>query len=155
MVVGRQADAIQRFISGYCPEIVNHIVFTIASQYANILKDFEEKCKKSVVDFLQSKTISIPNSVLTAIPKLKSVQIEFGIPGQVLQSMQYNIEFRHMSLQDAVDFAMFLTTMTYGRQRFVSGIPTVGGKVNVATITIKDGFKLLTPKEISVPTINI
>jgi len=108
-----------------------------------------------ILEFLRKKNINISEEVQSKFPKLTDLQMNLGISNQLLHSMDYNIEFRHMSLQDTVDFAMFLTTITYGRQRFVSGIPTVGGKVNLATITIKDGFRLLTPKEISVPTINI
>jgi len=53
-----------------------------------------------------------------------------------------------MSLQDSVDFVTFLGYITFGRQRFVIGVPTVGGSFKIAVITRKEGFKLLTKETI-------
>lgn len=152
MVVGGQPDAIQRFISGYSIEMVDYVVNKVCSQWSQQLIEIQKNIKGNILRYLEKSGVKIPKSIKKSIPEINTIEklIEFPLP-----RMTYNIPFQHMSLQDAVDFAMFLTTITYGRQRFVSGIPTVGGKVNLATITIKEGFRLLTPKEISVPSINI
>lgn len=152
MAIGGQGDAIDRFIRGYTEPIANYIINQVSDQWQKALMMVHKNTINKTIKYFENKGIEIPKRIKDGIPKIKQVQMGLEVN---LPTMTYNIEFRHMSLQDAVDFAMFLTTVTYGRQRFVSGIPTVGGKVNLATITRKEGFKFHTPQEINVTAINI
>lgn len=51
-----------------------------------------------------------------------------------------------MPLQDAIDLARFLVDLTINYQRFLPGDKTVGGPVEVATMTRYEGFKWITRK---------
>lgn len=50
---------------------------------------------------------------------------------------QLPIAFDAMPLQDAIDFAEFLTQVTIGRYRFGMGIPLCGGDVDIAVMRPK------------------
>jgi hypothetical protein len=152
--VSGQHDAIVRFLSGSSPEAVPMITSQVFDQLPELLELVQKEYSQLILQYLEKKGFEIPEDVKAKIPKLRFKEIGAKLRAPT-PKMTYKIEFRHMSLQDAVDFAMFLTTLTYGRQRFVSGIPTVGGKVNLATITRKDGFRLCTPQAIRVTEVNI
>ncbi len=74
---------------------------------------------------------------------------------EVLDKLEYNIHFDKMTLQDAVDFAIFLIETTIGMQRFADGtvgnpgaVVGTGGPIDVAVITPK-GFRWVQRKGIS------
>ena len=150
--VGGQSDAIERFLTGMNQHYIDLIVSQISSQWHDAVIKIHRETIRDTIASLEKNRIKITNKAKEAIPKLKKLKIPIQIK---LPDLYYHIELENMSLQDSVDFVMFLTTITYGRQRFVSGIPTVGGKVNIATITRKDGFMLHTPQEIKVTAVNI
>jgi hypothetical protein len=51
-----------------------------------------------------------------------------------------------MPVQDAIDLADFLVNLTIGFTRFLPGANTVGGAVDVATVTRHEGFKWIRRK---------
>lgn len=51
-----------------------------------------------------------------------------------------------MPVQDAIDLAMFLVSTTIGFTKFLPGANTVGGAVDVATVTRHEGFKWIRRK---------
>jgi 20S proteasome alpha/beta subunit len=64
--------------------------------------------------------------------------------------LRYDIRYDLMSLQDAVDFAVFIVRATIEAQRFNQGsLMGVGGAIDVAVVT-PDGFRWLQKKGISV-----
>ncbi len=66
----------------------------------------------------------------------------------VLDSLPYVIDYEHMSLQDAMDFAVFIVRTTMDAQRFnQSGVKGVGGDIDVAIIT-PEGFKWIQQKKL-------
>jgi hypothetical protein len=58
-----------------------------------------------------------------------------GIFDELRGKLQWKIAFDGMPLQDAIDFATFLTNLAIGQSRFVVGPPVCGGHVDVATIS--------------------
>lgn len=52
-----------------------------------------------------------------------------------------------MTLQDAIDYAIFLIRTTIDYQRFATMVPTVGGDIDVAIITHHGGFEWIQQKE--------
>jgi hypothetical protein len=69
------------------------------------------------------------------------------------QKLQLHISFQTMPLQDAVDLAVLLVHATIELQRLSDGIigtpgqfPTCGGAVDVAVITLAEGFRWLQRK---------
>lgn len=56
-------------------------------------------------------------------------------------------QYRFMTLQDAIDYAVFLIRTTIDYQRFATMVPTVGGDIDVAIITHHRGFEWVQQKE--------
>lgn len=72
-----------------------------------------------------------------------------------LHGLEYVIQWGTMTLQDGVDFSTLVIKTTEAMQRFSDGIamnpgdmPGVGGEIDIALITAKDGFSWLKQKEI-------
>jgi hypothetical protein len=72
-----------------------------------------------------------------------------------LRGLEYVIQWGTMTLQDGVDFSTLIIKTTEAMQRFSDGIamnpgdmPGVGGEIDIALITAKDGFSWLKQKEI-------
>lgn len=70
------------------------------------------------------------------------------------EKMAYNIPFKYMTLQDGIDFAIFMIRTTIDMQRFADGtvdepgaVQGVGGTIDVAVITT-DGFHWIQKKEL-------
>ena len=74
---------------------------------------------------------------------------------QQLRGLEYVIHWGTMTLQDGVDFSTLIIKTTEAMQKFSDGIamnpgdaPGVGGEIDIALITAKDGFNWLKQKEI-------
>lgn len=74
---------------------------------------------------------------------------------QELNNLEYSIQWGTMTLQDGVDFSDLMIKTTSALQRFSDGIrgepgdmPGVGGDVDIAVITKKNGFKWINKKSI-------
>lgn len=74
---------------------------------------------------------------------------------QELRNLEYSIQWGTMTLQDAIDFSDLMIRTTSAIQRFSDGIvaepgdmPGVGGEVDIAVITKKEGFKWINKKNI-------
>jgi hypothetical protein len=78
---------------------------------------------------------------------------EKGVPEDAIPDLRrelterfgWRIQFDGMPLQDAIDFAVFLTNVAIGHSRFVTGPPVCGGHVDVATISHR-GFEWIRRK---------
>ncbi len=73
-----------------------------------------------------------------------------------LRKLEYSIQWGTMTLQDGVDFSDLMIKTTSAIQRFSDGIvaepgdmPGVGGEVDIAVITKKNGFKWINKKSIT------
>jgi len=73
---------------------------------------------------------------------IKLISERFGIPEQevleTLNSLQYQIPFAVMPLQDAIEYAHYMINVAVGRYRFVAGPELCGGKIDVAAITQRE-----------------
>jgi hypothetical protein len=74
-----------------------------------------------------------------------------------LRNLEYAIQWGTMALQDAIDFCALMVQTTSAIQRFSDGItadpgsmPGVGGPVDVAIITPKQGFVWISKKKLKV-----
>jgi 20S proteasome alpha/beta subunit len=80
----------------------------------------------------------------------------FGGDGKVIQKLwkeDPNIpiampNFHLLTLQDAIDYAIFLMQTTIQFQRFAAMIPTCGGDIDIAIITYPEGFVWIERKEL-------
>jgi hypothetical protein len=74
-----------------------------------------------------------------------------GLEKEWAQKLDLPIPYQFFALQDCVDFATFLVTMTSAVQAWtVVGNHGVGGAVDVATITRTRGFEVIKQKQINV-----
>lgn len=53
---------------------------------------------------------------------------------EILQRFEYPVLFDGMPLQDAIDFVLWLISLVIGRFRFVIGVPTCAGDIDIAVI---------------------
>ncbi len=74
-----------------------------------------------------------------------------------LSKAQYIVNWGTITMQDSVDFCVSMTKMTENVQRFSDGTPLnpggnpgVGGPVDVATITLDNGFQWLRRKQLKI-----
>lgn len=77
---------------------------------------------------------------------INKLGIEDGKIKEIISGFEYSTIFPGMPLQDAIDFASFLVELCIWRNRFVIGVPRVGGNVDVAVIT-HDKFEWVSRKE--------
>ena len=70
---------------------------------------------------------------------------------QLVDRFRWQIIFDGMPLQDAIDFAVFLTNVAIGQSRFMVRPPVCGGHVDVATISHR-GFNWVRQKSHKVKT---
>jgi hypothetical protein len=80
-------------------------------------------------------------------PRLMDMLRSQGVPANVLQQIQTvaarmvsPIVFDGMPLQDAIGFCKFVLDITIGMATYEAGVPTCGGRIQVAVITRRGGF---------------
>ena len=95
------------------------------------------------------ETDAISRLVLGYSPYIASALLERGIEEEKISELLQHFQSKTaiplvpqaMPIQDAIDLAKFLATMTINFSRFTPGAATVGGPVEVAVITKHEGFK--------------
>lgn len=81
--------------------------------------------------------------------KLKKMALSDSLKSY-LETLRYDIRYNLMSLQDAIDFGVFIVRATIEAQRFNHGGNTgVGGAIDVAIIT-PNGFKWIQRKKLKI-----
>jgi hypothetical protein len=142
LLCGGQCDAIQRFIDGIEPSVMQQLMLSLRNTVGVLIGSTAKKIADHILSELKKKGFDVPP--FDSLPP-PSIEGKFQIPFKLAR---YKIPHHLMSLQDSVDFVTFLGYITFGRQRFVIGVPTVGGSFKIAVITRKEGFKLLTKETI-------
>ncbi len=64
----------------------------------------------------------------------EAVKTDTNTIQQILNQFEYPVIFDGMPLQDAIDFVLWLINLVIGRFRFVVGVPTCAGDIDVAVI---------------------
>ena len=77
-----------------------------------------------------------------------SQEVVQAIWGLYHQQPQSQPPYQIFSLQDAIDYAEFLIRTTIDHQRFSQTIPNVGGDIDMALVTLFDGFRWIRQKPI-------
>ena len=147
MMTSGQNDAIERFINGMETNTAKNIIGSLLNMVNAALSRMEKHTREHILSELKKRGIDAADIPPTPVLGMKE-QVSFKLA-------KYNIPFNLFSIQNAVDFVVFLIYIVYGRQRFVVGIPTVGGKVKIAYITKHEGFRDLTPQKIDVSIFTI
>lgn len=94
---------------------------------------------------------------IDTLPFVKNAKAEGVDVKAELNGMEYIINWNIMTLQDSIDFCVLVTQITESIQRFSDGtvlnpgeVTGVGGPIDVATITVGEGFKWIRKKELTV-----
>ena len=101
-----------------------------------------------------AKTISMKIGTEVTAQAHEKAGVSFGGDGLVVQGLwqlwktNRPIFYGNLSLQDAIDYAEFLIDTTAKFQRFSNAIPSVGGEVDIALVTVYDGFRWIKVKRI-------
>jgi len=153
-------------------ETVEEVAKKLADYFYNVVKkdvkDISKIAEKSLVIGFQvigydKEDVKIGKTFMVRIGRKVAVESKhtlgyscsFGGEGQVVKKLwkvDPNIpiakpNYGLMTLQDAIDYAIFLIRTTIDYQRFATMIPTVGGDIDVAIITHYGGFKWIQEKK--------
>lgn len=87
-------------------------------------------------------------------PLLSQALLDLGVPPdqiepaiqQIGARLEVPLHHAAMPIQDAIDLAEFLVRLTIDFSRFTPGAPTVGGPIEIASITKHEGFKWIRRK---------
>lgn len=90
-------------------------------------------------------SLDVPQALLNLDIGLTDEQA-FGITNSVRSQIMPQLVPPAMPIQDAIDLAEFLVYATIQYVRFCPGHATVGGPIEIATITKHEGFKWVTRK---------
>lgn len=116
---GGQTDVWNRLIKGYNNKLASHTWF----------REFKAEVSDSIND----------SAVVDSVVKRDTLD---------LYELRTNIRYDLMSLQDAIDFAVFIIRATIEAQRFnQASVQGVGGAIDIAVVT-PDGFKWIQHKQL-------
>jgi hypothetical protein len=98
-------------------EAISRLIKSLSNDFPKVLKD-----------------MGVPDNQIE--PALKKIS----------EKLEKPLVLPAMPIQDAIDLARFLVTLTIEFVRFSPGAPTVGGPIELATITKHEGFKWIQRK---------
>lgn len=150
-------EPVNLLVSGYNPDGTSE-TYEISSPGEKIIKrkNNEFGCTWIGQGDVVSRLILGYDSKLFKVPVIKSMgkKTNNDLRNQI-RGLEYFIQWSLITLQDAVDLAVFLIKVTSVMQRFADGISmdvgdyqSVGGPIDVVLIT-KDGIKWINKKEIT------
>lgn len=134
---GGQAIAVQRIVYGYDDPVLGKFRQVVDGLY----------------DEMSQATARILNETLTALGAQAPAGINATLPAKptldnILNEYRLNIDYANIPLQYGVDLVSYLVNLESGKQKFVSGIPTVGGRTHIGVMNKSDGFKELEKPEL-------
>jgi hypothetical protein len=102
--------------------------------------------QKEIVDRIMSGYDSRLLKLIKDALDLNPTQVE--LLNQVMKSVQFPIPINLLPLQDCVNLAIYFIRSTIDAQNLSVNLRGVGGPIDVATITRREGFKFIQRKEI-------
>lgn len=148
--MGKQVEPLELTVSGYdkgkAKKAYNIVVSPHGAKIEEI-KAFQDLGARwrGQTDVITRMIKGVDNKLLTMLDSPEREEAE---------KMAYNIPFKYMTLQDGIDFAVFMIRTTIDMQRFADGtvgepgaVQGVGGAIDVAVITT-DGFRWIQKKEL-------
>ena len=129
---GGQCVGVHRLIRGYDLELVGRIEEEIGNALDRHHSQLTAATAKIVQDILKALSADLPPGVDTSLPTKMGVNLPWN-------DTKMSIQYGTLPDQDAVDLVGWLVMIESGRQKFVSGIPTVGGRTRIGVLT-RSGF---------------
>ncbi|MBE6485561.1 MAG: hypothetical protein E7Z85_01810 [Methanosphaera stadtmanae] len=150
-------EPVNLLVSGYNPDGTSE-TYSLSSPGGKIRKRDNDEfgCTWIGQGDVVSRLILGYDSKLFKVPAIKAMGKKFnGDLRTQIRGLEYYIQWNLITLQDAVDLAVFLIKSTEIMQRFTDGISmdvgdfqNVGGPIDVVLIT-KNGIKWINKKEIT------
>jgi hypothetical protein len=109
-----------------------------------LLDGYDARLRPALEQILQQLGVPAPQIGPAVDGLMPQIKAGFNIP----------LYTDPMPIQDAIDLAEFLVRTAIGFSRFRSGSPTVGGPIEMATITKHDGFRWISHKQYYNPQLN-
>ena len=129
---GGQSTGVHRLIRGYDQELRHQVEEEVTRALDQYQRQYTETTAEIVEKVLKALGAELPKDVDTRLP----ARVEADLPwGNANLSIQYGT----LPGQDAVDLVGWLVMIEAGRQKFDSGIATVGGRTRVGVLT-RSGF---------------
>lgn len=129
-----QANTVQRILRGYDA----YLAWQLGEKLTNLYSSMSEATLRIVREILQALNAQMPEGIDSDLPDKPDLE-------GIFKSHRLDIDYQNMPLQDAVDFVAYLVNLESGKNKFVRGIPTVGGRTHVGIMTRGEGFRFLNP----------
>lgn len=148
--MGTNVEPLELTVSGYDENRGKRAYTIIVSPHGALMeeirefKDFGARWRGQT-DVITRMIKGVDNKLLPRLSEKSRSEAE---------KLAYNIPFKYLTLQDGIDFAIFMIRTSIDMQRFADGtmgepgaVQGVGGAVDVAIIT-PDGFRWIQKKEL-------
>lgn len=135
---GGQAVSVQRLLLGYD----RGLEFALVSEFDAMYQAMSERALEIVQDIVSALNAQMPEGINADLPAKPDLT-------GIFKKLTVNIDFQNMPLQDAIDFVAYLVNLESGKQKFVKGVPTVGGRTHIGLITRSDGFAIINPPSLT------
>ena len=130
---GGQAIGVHRLLLGYDTGL--------AAEVEGAVDDLLSRQREQ----MNAATVRIISEVLNKLERNLPEGVDTSLPSKVTAKLPWDqsplaISYSSLPLQDAIDLVGWLVNIESGRQKFTSGIATVGGRTRVGVLT-RDGFE--------------
>lgn len=135
---GGQSIAVNRMVSGIDIDLRQEIDAAIRKHTIEV----HAQIASIISETLANLGAVAPDGVLgelPAPPRIDDLVDRYGL----------SIDYANLPLQAGVDLVSFLVNLESGRQKFLSGVPTVGGRTHIGVITTQEGYRLLNEPDLT------
>ncbi len=129
---GGQSTGVHRLVHGYDLELRALVEVEIGQVLVRYQSQLTEATAKIIENILNALDAKLPEGIDTSLPSKMGISLPWS-------DASLSIQYGTLPEQDAVDLVGWLVMIESGRQKFVSGIATVGGRTRVGVLT-RSGF---------------
>lgn len=131
-----QSDSVERLIRGYDITVMTAVEEEVKRLVEEQHRRTSDAYIKILNDVLNKLGTKLPDGIDTQI----SANVEADLPWN---SGRLSIDYANLPVQGAIDFIAFLVIIQIGRDKFTSGVATVGGRTHIGLTTKANGFEML------------
>lgn len=124
---GGQSNSVQRVIRGYDSELQRQIQSEINALIEKQRGSMTDALARILENILFKLEAPLPDDVNTDLPAKVTAKLSW-------EQAHLGIDYGNLPIQDAVDFVSWLVMLESGRNKFASGVPTVGGRTRIAIV---------------------
>ena len=132
-----QASAVERWAKGYDVRLTAKI----NDAFDQHRKDMTEVMIRVLAEILEKLEAEMPGGVETTLPDKPDLDA-------IWSAVNLPIDYSNLPEQDGVELVAHLVNMQSGRDKFASGVATVGGRTHIGIVTKSKGFRMLNEPEV-------